>query len=203
MLVHEQNFGLDDESARNADALLHAPGKFFGISCFETIQTDGINNAERTLAAFDGRRAASLERGFDIFENGEPGEKGEALKNNGNVRRVVADRMAMPVNRARAGGRKTGQHAKQCGFAAARGAEQRNDLARVDGEIGGGNNLDVAAVGLRIGFLQLARFDDGSGRGVCGGHERVYYRSTAVRPHTNGWNRAAYFFSGYNGMNTA
>jgi hypothetical protein len=61
----------------------------------------------------------------------------------------------------------------------------------------------VAAVGLRIGFLQLARFDDGRGRGVCGGHERVYYRSTAVRPHTNGWNRAAYFFSGYNGMNTA
>jgi hypothetical protein len=46
--------------------------------------------------------------------------------------------------------------------------------------------LNAAAVGLGVGFLQLARFDDGSSCWVCGAHERVYYRSTAGWPHTTG-----------------
>jgi hypothetical protein len=56
---------------------------------------------------------------------------------------------------------------------------------------------------LGIGFLEFARFDDGSGGDVCGAHERVYYRSTAVWPHTIGRDTAGHFLSGTNGMNTA
>lgn len=125
------------------------------------------------------------------------------MKDDGNVRRFVADRMAVPVNGAGAGGGKTSQHAEQGGFSAAGSAEQRDDLAGIDGEIGGGNDLDAAAVGLRVGFLQLARFDNGSGCGVCGAHKRVYYRSTAAWPHLTGCDTAVRFPSGYNGMNTA
>src|SRR5260370_13463181 len=110
--------------------------------------------------------------------------------------------MAVPVNGAGAGRGKTGQHAKQSGLAAAGSAEQRDDLAGIDGEIGGGNDLDAAAVGLRIGFLQLARFDDRSGCDVCGAHEREYYRSTAAWPHITGCGTAVLSLSGYNGMNT-
>jgi len=116
----------------NTDTLFHAAGEFLGVGGFKTIEADGVNDAEGALVAFDGRRAARFERGFDIFENGEPGKKREALKDNGNVGRFIANRLAVPVNLARAGGRETGQHAKQSGFAAAGSAEQRDDLAGVD-----------------------------------------------------------------------
>src|SRR5882762_401661 len=202
-LVHEEHFGLDDECAGDTDALLHAAGQFLGIGDFKTVEADGVNDAQGTLAAFDGRHAAGLERGLDVFENGEPGEERETLKDDGNIGRFVTDRMAVPVDGAGAGGRKTGQHAKQCGLAAAGRAEKHDDLAGIDGEIGWSDNLDAAAVGLQIEFLQLARFDDGSWCDLCGAHKRVYYRSTAARPHTTGCGAAAHFLSGYNGMNTA
>src|SRR6267143_1250427 len=103
--VHEENFGLDDECAGDADTLLHATGKFLGVSGLETVEADGVNDAQGALAALDGRHAAGLERGFDVFENGEPGKEREALKDDGNVGRFVTDRMAVPVDGAGAGRR--------------------------------------------------------------------------------------------------
>src|SRR5260370_41398420 len=200
--VDEEDLGLDDERAGDADALLHAAGEFLGVGRFETVKADGVNDAQGALVALDRRHAAGLERGFDVFKNGEPGEERKTLKDDGNVGRFVADRMAVPVNGAGAGGRETGQHAKQSGLAAAGSAEQRDDLAGIDSEIGGGDDLDAAAVGLRVGFLQLARFDDRSECDVCGAHERVYYRSTAAWPHVTGCGTAVLSLSGYNGMNT-
>src|SRR6266478_2622155 len=123
-LVHKEHFGLDDECAGDTDTLLHATGEFLGIGNFKTVEADGVNDAQGTFAAVDGRHAAA--------------------------------------------GR----------------AKQHDDLAGIDGEIGWSDNLDAAAVGLRIEFLQLARFDDGSWCDLCGAHKRVYYRSTAARPHT-------------------
>jgi len=73
-LVHEEHFGLDDESAGDPDTLLHSTGKFLGVGGFKTVKADGVNDAQGAFAAFDGRHAAGLERGFDVFKNGEPGE---------------------------------------------------------------------------------------------------------------------------------
>jgi len=69
---------------------------------------------------------------------------------------------------------------------------------REDGEIGWSDNLDAAAVRLRIEFLQLTRFDN---RSECDLAVliAVYYRSTAAWPHTAGCGAAAHFLSGYNG----
>jgi hypothetical protein len=52
----------------------------------------------------------------------------------------------------------------------------------------------------------LARFDDGDesgGRGVCGGHERVYYRSTAGQAHGIGRVPVTDPLGDYNRMNAA
>src|ERR1700682_1146779 len=201
-LVHEKHFGFDDECAGDTDTLLHAAGEFLGIGDLKTVEADGVNDAQGALAAVDGRHAASLERGFDVFKNGEPGEERETLKDDGNIGRFVTNRVAVPVDGAGAGGRKTSQHAKQCGLAANGRAEQHDNLAGIAGEIGWSDNLDAAAVGLRIEFLQLARFDNWSGCDLCDAHKRVYYRSTAAWPHTSGCGAAAHFLSGYNGMNT-
>ena len=91
-LVHEENFGLDDESAGDADALLHAAGEFLGISGLETIEADGVDDAESAFVALDGSHAARFERGFDVFENGEPGKQRKALENDGDIGRTVAHR---------------------------------------------------------------------------------------------------------------
>src|SRR2546430_8034227 len=73
-LVHEEHFGLDDESAGDPHTLFHSTGQFLGVGGFKTVKADGINDAQGAFAAFDGRHAAGLERGFDVFKNGEPGE---------------------------------------------------------------------------------------------------------------------------------
>ena len=53
-LVHEEDFGLDDEGAGEADALAHAAGEFFGEGGLEAVEADGVEHAEAALAA--GRR---------------------------------------------------------------------------------------------------------------------------------------------------
>src|SRR6266481_1569305 len=182
-LVHEQDFGLDDESARDANALLHAAGKLFGVGGFKTVESDSVNDAKRALVALDGRHAASLERGFDVFDDGEPGEERETLENDGDVGRFAAHRLAVPEDAA--GGRrsKTRQHAQQGRLAAARGAEERDDLTRIDGEVCSRDHLDAAAVGLGVKFFKLVGLDDWSNCSVGGAHEPGYYPSTSRAPH--------------------
>jgi hypothetical protein len=185
--VHEKHFRFDDQGAGDTHALLHAAGKFLGIGGFETVEADSIDDTQRALVALDGRHAAGFERSLDVFENREPGEERETLEDDGDVGRFALHGLAVPEYCARGRGRESRQHAEQSGFAAAGSAEQRDDLAGIDGEIGGGDDLDAAAIGLRIEFFELASLDDGDesgGRAVCSAHERVYYRSTAGQAHS-------------------
>jgi len=187
-LIHKKHFRLDDESAGDADALLHTAGEFLGIGGLKTIETYGVNDAESAFVALDGNHAARFERGFDIFENSEPGKKRETLENDGDVWRAITHRRAVPKDGAGARGGESGKHAQQRGFTAAGSAEHGDDLSGIDGKIRCGDDLDAAAVGLRIEFFELARFDDRLGAGWfgvdglrrCGGsaHKSVYYRSS-------------------------
>ena len=42
-LVHEEQFGLDHQRAREADALAHAAGKLFRVGILETVQADCVD----------------------------------------------------------------------------------------------------------------------------------------------------------------
>ena len=84
-LVHEEDFGFDDESTGEANALTHAAGEFLGVGALEAVEADGIEHLEAALAAFGGGHAAGFEDGFDIVEHREPGEEGKALKDDGDV----------------------------------------------------------------------------------------------------------------------
>ena len=48
--VHEENFRLDHQGAGEADALPHAAGELFGKGGLESVETDGVENAEAALA---------------------------------------------------------------------------------------------------------------------------------------------------------
>ena len=60
-LVHEEDFRLDHQRAREADALLHAAGEFLGIGGLEAVETDGVEHAQAALAAL---LARSMPRAF-------------------------------------------------------------------------------------------------------------------------------------------
>src|SRR4029077_933540 len=72
-----------------------------------------------------------------------------------------------------------------------RSTEQANNLARVNGDVGGSDDLNAAAIGLRVKFLERPRFDNGLGCCGDGTHGRVYYRSSQVRSPTSkrAWGR--------------
>jgi hypothetical protein len=61
--------------------------------------------------AFEGWHAASFERSLDIFKNGQPREKREALKTIDNVGLFTGDRLAMPKNATCRRWREASQHA--------------------------------------------------------------------------------------------
>src|SRR5215471_2636249 len=193
-LVHKEHFWFDNQGASHADALLHPAGEFLGISGFEAVQPDGVQNAQGALVAFDRSHAARLQRSFDIFDHCEPRKEGETLEHNRDIGKFSVHWLAIPINGAAGGGRESREHAHQHGLAASRSAEQSNDLSRVDGEINGCNHLDAAAVGLRILLLQLASLNDGLGAGLClvvgvsSAHWRGYYRATVGRVHLRATN---------------
>ena len=84
-LVHEQDFGLDDQGAGEADALLHAAGELFGIGGLEAVEADGVDHVQRALVALDRADAARYQRRFHVLQHGQPRKQGEALKHDGDV----------------------------------------------------------------------------------------------------------------------
>ena len=111
-------------------------------------------------ALLGGVHAAGLQRRFDVFKHGEPGKQREALEDDGDVELGGGDRLVVPVDLARRGRRKPGQHAQQGGFARARRAEQREDLAGYDGQVGGRDHLDAVLAGLRVVLFNAFGTDD-------------------------------------------
>src|SRR6267143_1200324 len=60
-LVHEEHFGLDDESAGDPDTLFHSTGKFLGVGGFKTVKADGVNDAQGPFVPSVARHPASNE----------------------------------------------------------------------------------------------------------------------------------------------
>ena len=102
-LVHEEDFGLDDEGAGKADTLAHAAGEFLGVGGFEAVEADRVEHLHAALAALVGSDAAGLQRGFDVLKHGEPGKEREALEDDGDVDLGVGDGLLMPVDLAGGG----------------------------------------------------------------------------------------------------
>ncbi len=70
------------------------------------------------------------------------------------------DRLAVPEHLARGRRGEASQNPQQRGLARARGAQQSDDLAGSDFEIGGGNDFNAVAVRLDVELLDRARLND-------------------------------------------
>ena len=65
--VHQQHFGLDDERARDADALAHAARELARQRPFEAGQADQLDRLLGAARPFGGCDAARLEADLDVL----------------------------------------------------------------------------------------------------------------------------------------
>ena len=87
--IHEKHFRFDHQGAGKTNALLHAAGKLFGICRLKTVEANRVEHTQGALAAFHGRHASRLQRGFDVFQNRKPGKQRKTLEDDGHVRRLI------------------------------------------------------------------------------------------------------------------
>ena len=67
-LVHEEDFGLDDQGAGKADALLHAAGELLGIGGLKAVEADRVEHLHAAVAALVGGRRRGPAAGLRHFQ---------------------------------------------------------------------------------------------------------------------------------------
>ena len=114
--------------------------------------------------------AARQQRDFHVFQDREPGKQREALEHDGHVGAGLVQRLAVPENLAGGGRGEAGEHAQQRGLARAGRSQQGDDGAWFNGEVGGRDDLNLAAVGALEALLDVPGLDDRRHRRGGGGN---------------------------------
>ena len=131
-LVHQQDFRLGGERAGQRNALAHAAGQFAGIAVLEAGQTDQCDEMPRAFGALRARHAGEFEREGDIVEHRAPGERGFLLEHHADRLVRAVDGLAGDADHALMMVEQAADHVEQSRFAAARGADDREEFARPD-----------------------------------------------------------------------
>jgi hypothetical protein len=131
-LVHQQQFGLDDDRAGEADALLLAAGELRRETLRERAETHAVErrgDLARDLILADAARPQPV---GDVVEDRHMRKDGVVLEHHAEVatmRRLGIDRAAADAHRPGILMQEAGDDAQQRGLAAARRSEQRQELA--------------------------------------------------------------------------
>ena len=138
-LVEQQHLGLDRERARDADALLHAAGDLVRIPVLGVRQPDEI---QRIVGApFQVVLEDAFDGQIDISKAGQPGQQRVVLEHHAAVGPGAVDVLAGEQHRARGRLEQARDQVEQRALAAARVADQRDELALADGEVDARENL--------------------------------------------------------------
>ncbi len=113
------------------------------------------------VADFAPRAAPRFRAKADIVTDVEPGKKSIILKHHAAARAGRGDRHAPHQIVALGSSLKARGHPQQSGFAATGCADQADEFAFLDAEIGAAQRLDGATV-LRIGLADVLHFQDGN-----------------------------------------
>ena len=147
-LVHQQDIGMHDQRAREADTLAHAARQLPWVGRLEAVETDQVDGGQRALADIGLGHALGFQSERDVLEHGQPGEQCEALEHHGDAGRGAGDRVAAKGKRAGAGLCESRDQTQQRGFAGAGTAEQSHDLPGLQGQIDAVEHQQVTAVRL-------------------------------------------------------
>ena len=118
---------------------------------------------------------ARLQRRFHVLQHRQPGEQREALEHDRDVELGRCDGLCRASSTcARRRLRQPRQHAQQRRFTRARRPQQRDNLARIDGQVGGRDHLDARVARLRVVLLDLPCLDDRIGHKSRVRHSREF-----------------------------
>jgi hypothetical protein len=128
-LVHEDDLGPVDEGASDRHPLLHAAREVFGVAVGELREPHRLEVLVRTLPALRLRHPLEAETVLQVLAHREPAEGGIGLEDHAAVAADARDRLAVEEDLARGGGQEAGDGFQDRRLAAARGAEEDDDLA--------------------------------------------------------------------------
>ena len=131
-LVEQQQLRPGRERAGQRHALLLAAGDLVGIAVGEGAELHDVQHGGDALARLRGGRLGDLEPEGDVARHRHVGEQRVVLEHHADApraRRQVRDVAPRDADRARTRALEAGDHAKRRGLAAARGAEEGDELA--------------------------------------------------------------------------
>src|SRR5262249_604810 len=141
--VHEQDFRVDRERAREVDALAHAAGELARVIGFKTIEADELEEVERAPTRCP---AAAGDFGADqrIGEHGAPGQEVVGLEYDAGVAARLAPGAAAEQHFACARALQPRDDAQERGLAASGRADDRDETAALDLDVDVAQRLERA-----------------------------------------------------------
>ncbi len=135
-LVHQQQFRRDGEGAGDADALLHAARELRRLALGRLLEPDAAQRRHRRLA--DARLGPggvpASQRELDVPARRHPGHQRVALEDHGAVERGAGDLAPAHQHAALVRRVEAGEDVEDLRLAAARVADEADELARIHGE---------------------------------------------------------------------
>ena len=155
-LVEEQYARLHDQRAGQRNALLLAAGELVGEAVLHALQAHELEHVEHLGANLRFGHVAQLQAVGHVVEDVHVGEQRVALEHHCRVALVggqLVDGLVAQVDFALVRGLKAGDHAQRGGLAAAGGAQQGHELARLDVQVDGIHGLEgLVGLGVQIYF---------------------------------------------------
>ena len=151
-LVKQQHVGVHGQRAHNRNALLLPAGQHVGVGVGLVGQTDALQQLHGFLVGLGLLHQAQTHGGQrDVLLHRQVGEQVEMLEHHAHllahmVNVVVGDFLAVEDDMAAVRLLQTVQAAQKRGFSAARGADQHNAVALVDGQVHALEHLQAAVV---------------------------------------------------------
>ena len=134
-LVHQDQLGIVDQRARDRRALLHAAGKLVGIFVLVALEPDQREQIAGARAARRHRQPEDFRRQQHVVDHAPPFQQQRLLEHHADVaRRIERLRRRSDPHLAGVVRMQAGEDLQQRGLAAARRADQRDQLAGFDVE---------------------------------------------------------------------
>ena len=130
--VHQQDAGLDDKGPGQGDTLLLTAGQLIGLAVSQVGNLHQLQGLVHLGLDLPGGHFPGLQAVGHVFPDGEVGENRVVLEHHADVPLVgghVVDPLVTKVEVTALDGVEAGDHPQQRGFAAAGGAEEREEFA--------------------------------------------------------------------------
>ncbi len=135
--VHKQDIGAHRQSAGDADTLLHAAGQLVRVGLGEAGQADEVDVLAGDFETLAFRTSLHFQAERHVLQRRSPWEQIEALEHHGSSGAGAGDAVSVDLDAAAIGLVEPVQDTQESGFAAAAGADDRNELqvGDVEGQV--------------------------------------------------------------------